>query len=430
MEWMMNGLQHIGDAVWQLLTQPYYYLGIAFVILLYRRQIYLERRLLNTKLHAFSSMLWRNVFWGLAAGFIISVLLLSFGITIHYETIIIIWISALLLALIRARFFCFAYAIGFVGLLHGLSVVIPIESSNDIVSELLAMLQNIHLPTLFVILAIAHLLESFLMRTAAVRTASPFVTKGKRGYMIGGYRLDGFWIAPLFLIVPVSTSPLTDVALYERVLLFFGEQSPLWGQVNMFNSSAHSFSLIVFPVMFGYSVFTTAFLPKNKARWTSSYILLYSALVLALAYFVTLWPSLAIVAALLSIILHEAIAWLSAKRENEHSPLYTHDEQGLLILGIIAGSSAEQMGIVAGEKIRQVNGKRVTNRAELHEAFKINPAFSKMEIINLDGHSKFVQRAIYAGEHHLLGIILAPDNQSREYTSTRSRSLLSYISLR
>ncbi|MDF2662100.1 MAG: Trypsin-like serine protease, partial [Paenibacillus sp.] len=46
--------------------------------------------------------------------------------------------------------------------------------------------------------------------------------------------------------------------------------------------------------------------------------------------------------------------------------------------------------------------------------------FCKLEVINTEGHSKFVQRALYSGDHHLLGVLLAPDEKVMYYLEERN----------
>jgi S1-C subfamily serine protease len=97
--------------------------------------------------------------------------------------------------------------------------------------------------------------------------------------------------------------------------------------------------------------------------------------------------------------------------------LYTHDNRGLRVLGIVPGSPAEEIGIVPGEIISRVNGIRVLTKLQLHEAFRQNSVYCKLEVINLEGELKFLKRAIFEGDLHQLGIILAPDDATSVYVT-------------
>ncbi|MNE56377.1 Cell division topological determinant MinJ [compost metagenome] len=81
------------------------------------------------------------------------------------------------------------------------------------------------------------------------------------------------------------------------------------------------------------------------------------------------------------------------------------------------------MGLAAGETLHKVNGSYVKSKEELYEALVQNSAFCKLEVLNTEGELKFAQRARFAGEHHQLGVILAPDEQANYYTSSGPSSL-------
>lgn len=394
MEWIIENLQMIGDASLQLLTQPFYYLGIIFVMLLYRRNVVLERKLFLIKMNSLLGQTWQTLLWGIVAGFVVSLVMIVTDVKINADVITLIWLLALLSIILRARFFCFAYAIGVIGMLHGIIVLFNIKTNQLYVAQVIDLLRELHMPTLLTLVAVAHIMEALLFRWKGARLASPVVVEGKRGRLIGGYRLESFWVLPLFLVVPLES---------------------------------HGWTLLAFPFVIGFSVLTTAWLPKQKAVWTSKYIVLYSLIVLALAYGVYVWSNLAIVASILCILLHDAIGWYSAWRENEQPPYYVHGKQGLRVMAVTAGSPAEQLGIEVGEQVVQVNGVRVSNRIELHDAFNRVPAYCKLEVQNIEGHSKFLQRPIFAGEHYQLGLIFAPDDHTTQYTTKKQRSFISFF---
>jgi hypothetical protein len=70
-----------------------------------------------------------------------------------------------------------------------------------------------------------------------------------------------------------------------------------------------------------------------------------------------------------------------------------------------------------------VNGAAVRTKEELHAALGLQSAFCKLEVVNRDGHIKFLQRARYAGEHYQLGLILAPDEEIEYVAAPRSSSI-------
>ena len=114
-------------------------------------------------------------------------------------------------------------------------------------------------------------------------------------------------------------------------------------------------------------------------------------------------------------------------REASNSPYYVHDERGLRVLAVIPGTPAEAMGIAAGEILHKVNGQSVRTKDELYAALHVNSAFCKLEVLNHEGQIKFAQRARYAGEHHQLGVVLAPDEKAGYYAASGAASLFDLI---
>ncbi|OGX68677.1 MAG: hypothetical protein A2189_00595 [Paenibacillus sp. RIFOXYA1_FULL_44_5] len=150
--------------------------------------------------------------------------------------------------------------------------------------------------------------------------------------------------------------------------------------------------------------------------------MLYGIFVLLLSGLVHVWSAAVVPAAVLMVAAHEALVYWSRKQEMAGSPYFVHDQRGLRILGVIPNTSAANMGLLAGEIIHKVNGVQVRTKAQLHESLQVNPAYCKLEVINLDGQSKFVSNPLFSGQHHQLGIILSPDEKTLTYMEMPDQS--------
>ena len=82
MDLLLEGLWNVMEAVGQLFLQPFYYISIILIMLLYRRQVLLERKLFHVRLHSWLSQTWRTVLGGLAAGLSISLVSAFIGMTL------------------------------------------------------------------------------------------------------------------------------------------------------------------------------------------------------------------------------------------------------------------------------------------------------------------------------------------------------------
>ncbi|MFF2483623.1 PDZ domain-containing protein [Paenibacillus sp. NPDC058071] len=406
-------LSQLGAAALHLLAQPFYYIAVLFIAWQYTRQIRLERQMFAVKLHLWPGLLLRAVVAGLVVGLAVSVVSAFIGTSLTQETVLWLWAAAAVLMVFRIRYLCFAYGAGVLALLQWVVGWTPLAESGGVFGKLAVSLASIDMPGLLLLVALLHLAEALLVRTQGDRLSTPLFLEGKRGKLIGGYALQGFWPVPLLLIVPAAGGGGASAALPWSSLL-----SADWTQ---------GWTIIALPMVIGFSEMTKSMLPRDKARHASKGLLYFSIGLTAAALLAWWQPMLLPVAALCSLLLHEAMIWRSRAVEAARSPLFVNDSRGLRILGIVPGTPAEAMGLGTGETIAKVNGVRVRTKEDLHAALASNPAMCKLEVLNLSGEIKFAQRARYAGEHHQLGVILAPDDQANYYAAEGPASLLDLL---
>ena len=85
-----------------------------------------------------------------------------------------------------------------------------------------------------------------------------------------------------------------------------------------------------------------------------------------------------------------------------------------MILGIIPDAPASKMTLQVGELITKVNGVAVQNEKIFYEALQKNRAHCKLEVLDTNGEVRFVQRALYEGDHYELGILFVQDERKYE----------------
>lgn len=244
------------------------------------------------------------------------------------------------------------------------------------------------------------------------RTGTPMFYESKRGKIVGGYQLQGFWPVVLFLVVPFQGG---GTLLPWTPLLGAG----LWGG---------GWTIIGFPMMIGFADITLSRPPEEKARLSSNLLFMYAGAVLLLAALAYLGPVATLIACLGCILLHEGLRMYSRWDESNRKPYFVEDPRGLKILGVLPGSAGDEMGIQAGEIIHKVNGLPIRSKHELHHAMQLNSAFCKLEVLNLAGESKFLKRPMFSGEHHQLGILLVPDQDAPYYVEEKPVHFWRYLS--
>lgn len=411
MEWVWPWLTTLGEALLQLFIQPFYYIAVILIALIYHRQLLQERKLFHVRLQSSITQTIRAVLGGILIGTIVSIVSLFLGAHLTLGSLICIWAATLILSLFRIRYLCFAYAAGLLGVLQfGLNLASGWQPSGWM-GSITETLRTLDMPALLVLAALLHMGESLLVRMQGVSMASPLLFEGKRGKLVGGYQLQQFWAIPLLVLVPVTG----------------GGAELAW---NPLMNAGHSYMLVALPIMLGFGEITQSMLPGQKVQITSKRLMLYGTTLLVFSLLAAWWPPLLVVAALIAFVGHEFLVWYSAFEEQNRSPVFVHPQHGLKVLAVIPESPAADLGIEAGETLYKVNGKLVHSPEELHRALRMNPAFCKLEVRNHQGESKFMQRAIYEGEHHQLGVIMAPDNHEVWAIRLRPLTLFHIINLK
>ena len=411
MEWAWPWLTTLGEALLQLFTQPFYYIAVILIALIYHRQLLQERRLFHVRLQSSITQTIRALLGGIVIGIIVSVISIFLGAHLTLASVICIWAATLILALFRIRYLCFAYAAGLLGVVQfGLNLASGWQPEGWLGSVTEA-LRALDMPALLVLAALLHLGEAMLVRLQGVSMASPLLFEGKRGKLVGGYQLQHFWPIPMLILVPVTGSG-AELAW-----------SPLL-------NAGGGYMLMALPILLGFGEVTQSMLPGQKVQISAKRLLLYGTGLLVLSLLAAWWSPFMLVAALAAFIGHEFLVWYSGFEEQHRSPVYVHPVHGLKVLGIIPDSPAAELGIEAGETLYKVNGVRVDSPEELHRALRMNPAFCKLEVRNHQGESKFMQRAIYEGEHHQLGVLMAPVSHEAWAVQLRPLTLFHIITLK
>jgi hypothetical protein len=413
MDFTVIWLEQLGAALLQLALNPFYYVGLFLVALLYRRQVALERKLFAVPLHAASTQFLNALMWGWITGLVISIGVIGTGIVLNMSTIVWIWAVTIVLLLFRIRFACLAYAAGIIGILHAITGAIPGLSDIELLDPIIASLSEVHPPSLFALVALLHLVEALLVRMHGARTATPLFVEGKRGKVVGSYHLQGFWAVPLFLVVPFTSGVGAEALPWP---MFFGGSE--WDV---------GWSMLAFPALIGFSQMTITELPERNARRSAKLLFTFAAVIGILAVATEYWSIVTIAAGVVSIALHEVILLYSSMREKNGSPYFVNATKGLKLLAVVPGSPAANLGIMPGEIILKANGFTVNTKEELHAALRTNTAFCKLEVLNLEGQNKFMHRALFDGEHHLLGLIIVPDEQVPYYVELKPLTILSLL---
>ena len=391
------------DAFTGLWITFFYHIAILIVVLQIRKQIMIERRMHLVQVHSYWDQLWRVIFGGAIGGISISAFFILVGTSLTIDMLIILWAVSLLLALFRVRWLCFAYAGGILGILHVIARVwTNLSGQSENAFRWIELLSTLHISSLFLLIGILHIIEALFVYIWGGKMAIPLFFRGKRGRPIGGFFLQGSWPIPILIFTPV------------------GVLQTGWDNAWM---------VLAFPVMIGFSVWTTSNLVERKVRRSSSRLLLYGVAMILIGITANTYDEIWIIVlgSLVSIGIHEWIVQWAKREEELKRPLFAHDHRGLKVLSTYSVPTVLNSDILSGDIIHRVNGQKVMTVAEFHEAFRLNSAFVKLEVVDHRGELKLIERAINAQENHLLGLFFAPSDDAMYYVDEREGGIFTFL---
>ena len=391
-DWLIEFLWGTG----KLFIHPLFYYSFFLCLLLGYMRVKRERK--DFKIRAESGYFeLQNLFpLGVLAGLALSVVTIAAGVVLPMAAIVIMAVVTVLLSLtMKFRWLSPAYVVGismFVFFfLHNENVDIPF------LQESLQEMDGPVVPAMGVLMGLLMLAEGLLIKRNAAKGTSPRLITSNRGMTVGVHVSKRIWFVPLFLFIPGGEL----AAPFEWWPVFpVGENLMV--------------SPILVPFLIGFSQQVQGRLPKHSIGITGDRVIGLAVVVLAIAVASIWMPVFTIVVAAVAILGRESIHYSIRMTEHRLPFYFSKRERGVLILGIIPYSPAEKMGLEVGEIITKVNGMGVNTEREFYEALQRNRAHCKLEVLDNQNQIRFVQRALFEGEHYELGILFAEEKRANE----------------
>ncbi|WP_029334584.1 membrane protein [Exiguobacterium aurantiacum] len=323
---------------------------------------------------------WRHFIWpSLLLAVLGSVATILLETTVNVEWLITFTVLyALVVLTMHPRFgspaFPFLVMLGAVALRDVVSYG-PLDRVVERVAE-------VDWPVYALVFGIVTLAEAILLRWNGNVETSPTLILSKRGQFIGGHVVKRLWFFPLVVFLPPS----------------FGFDGPV---------------PVILPIPIGVSLLSTGALPRTLLGRLSLYrgVLAIVALGLYGVSYVSDVPYAGYVLIALYVLYELALQLI--KRENRATtPVFINGNRGAVIVDTLPGSPGETMQLIPGESIYKVNGTVITGGSSFYEALQIHKPYIKLEVLNLNGDIRFVQRAMYETDPHELGILFVGEPMS------------------
>jgi hypothetical protein len=329
---------------------------------------------------------------GLLAGMVLSIIVVGAGLVIPMETIVFTAALTFLWCFTtKVRWMAPVYTLGFAffATMFAIEQQWPLPSFVKSVTNT----EESIFPAIAILLALLVIVEGFLILKIGRKGTSPKLVKSKRGQTIGIHEAKRIWMVPVFLLIPGQ-------ALQVHLV---------WWPV--FEIGGNSYSLILVPFAIGFYQRIQGTLPKEAVKLLGQRIIVFGMLLLLLSAAGYWYPLAAVGVVALAIIGREFIS-LRQRMSEDHAPFYfSKRNQGIMVLGVVPDSPADKMALQVGEIVTKVNGVKIHDEKGFYEALQKNGAHCKLEVIDVNGQIRFVQRALYEGDHHELGLLFVQDEK-------------------
>jgi tetrahydromethanopterin S-methyltransferase subunit F len=392
-DWLYQFAKGVG---WFFVNPLFYFFAIMSLFYGHTR-IKRERKTFHTRVKDITDELKFTYTKGIIAGLLVSILLCAVGIVLPIGILFTISIFMVLFSfMFRMSTLSSAYTLGLT-ILIGFAVNTFLSAPDQTIPQL----SLTNWTGLAVLLGILLLTEGYLAYRSAHTRMSPAIAISNRGSFIGRQIANRVWLLPLFLFIPGD-----------------GINIPFdWWPV--FSVNSQSFIPVWIPYFLGFSQRVQGSLPKVSMQLTARRICILGLITLLCGICSYFWNPLALAAAAAAVGGRAFLSWKQRVNDNSAPYYFSKRNQGLMVLGIIPQTPAEDMNLEVGEIVTKVNGMQVRKVTDFYEALERNRTFIKMEIIDCNGQIRFEQRASYEGEHHELGILFVKEDDEIEFKQSR-----------
>lgn len=378
--WLLELVKGIG----KVFLNPLLYWSVLLVFIVGHRRIQQERIYFGFKIFDIFSE-WKNTWMiSIVLGLFISLFTVGIGLVFSYEMILLLSVVVIIMSLtFKLSMLSASYTIGITYILLLLSPLL-LGSQTMIDPQLFAMTD---FTSVVLLLGVFLIVEAILLGRVKREETFPTLSLSDRGVWIGQHHLKKLSVLPFFVLVP--TGMITPFAAFWPYFTIGGE----------------SYSLLLVPFLIGFDYIVRGSLPQEAAKKLakSFYVLGLVVIVLAVGSIYLSWLSM--VAVLVAILGREYINYKHRTADKSKNAYFSQVESGLKVLAVTPGTPGDRLGILVGETIMKVNGQKINSVKEFYVALQESGAYFKIDIIDDANEVRFVQSALYEGDHHKLGLV-------------------------
>lgn len=390
--WINLVLQFLGQ-IPRFFLNPMLYIILLLLMLQYRREVLLQRRLFNSRVTSVIGELGVAMGRGILGALLITLLLFALGISFTNQDLLLLQGITVLLGFINMRYFHMGIGAGVLLILAYIAGVIPILEIEGL-SLLQKALSEINSVSIAILAGLMFVMEGIWLGKGKREGFFPVIVDGKRGRVVGAYQIRRFSFYPMMVVLQGGSG------------------------------------FIPLPGIAGYTDLVKTGLPEEKLHLAQKGYWVIGLGVLGAAWFIPKIEALMLATGLWIFFANEGIRWIGRLLENKKGLFYGRVPKGVRVMDVIPNSPAAKMDIETGDVILKVNGVTVSHQNDIFPLLQRQTSFCKMEVLNKEGNIKYVHRSMYEGEPHGLGVVPAPDQFARQYVKEAPLSLFSLFSSR
>ena len=370
MELITYSLRTVAEAI---IKPTYLLMLIVFGVIFYlknKRTSMIQQmtigEVIDTPLELTLSQLVIGILAGTIGSIILSILGVSFG---NNSGIEFIFITSILLLIIRPRLVCFAYSGAVLG---AVSMILNIIL-NSIGKQSYI---NVNILSLTSFIAVLHMIEGIIVMVDGNRGAIP-VFSNRDNKIIGGFSFNRYWTIPIAVMIMISGDSSGTGIISAPAYNWW----PIIKDSNLMTMLAvASLTFVPFYGVIGYSSVTFTKRKKEKVIGAGIGIFLYGVSLLIVSQLCSIGLMGEILALVYMPLGHELLIKFERMREKRGEYLYVSDENGISILEVAPNSVAFEAGIRRGDKILAINGEPVTSEVDILKAVKESTAMLPSKI--------------------------------------------------
>lgn len=400
-----------------IITQPISIFGmIIFAFVFYRQNkktVVMQRMIIGEPLNSPFELTISQIVIGIIAGVIGSVILSYLGVMFdEHSAIGLIFLVSLLLMFVNPRYICFSYSGAIIGFISVVLNEIAILNKGVVLSFLGGSINlsnidflKIDVVSLMTLVGVLHIIEGALVLIDGKKGSIPVFTN-KDGNIIGGFALKRYWLLPVTIMVLSVSSAITGTG--DSVSIASPSGWPfIYSGFSVADINKGIISILPLFAGIGYNSITFT---KNKTQKTlisGGMIFSFGLSLTLVAQFgnINLLTKLLVIA--FAPLAHEGMLRLGKYVENKGEMKYISSGNSIMILDVAPNTPAEEMGIKSGDKIIEINNRKIETEEQIINIMTGTSNFFWFKIKTPSGEVKEVHyNKMNPGKR--LGIVFVP----------------------